>query len=108
MDNNNYYESFKIIYPKHKKKAQKKKKDIKRKSYHVVPFQTKIWGRKWKVKLAGKSTVANGIFKDKKDAVARAKKLAKKAKLGQVVVHKVDGTIQIEYTYGEDPRKIEG
>jgi hypothetical protein len=105
-----YYESIKIVKPKHQKKSQKKKKDkSKRKVYHVVP-DTVHHGKKrlWKVKLAGRSTVANGVFKGKRDAIERAKELGKKAKLGQVVVHKLDGTIQTEYTYGEDPRETKG
>jgi hypothetical protein len=105
-----YYESIEVIKPKHQRKAQQPKKDKpKRKTYHVVPH-TIHHGKKrlWKVKLAGRSTVANGVFNKKTDAVTRAKELGKKAKLGQVIIHKLDGTIQTEYTYGEDPRKTKG
>ncbi len=104
---NDYYESIEIIKPKHQKKIRKSARS-KRKSYHVVAHTTKQFGRKWKVKLAGRSTVPNGTFKNKNSAIARAKKLGKKAKLGQVVIHKLDGTIQTEYTYGEDPKKTTG
>jgi len=114
-----YYESIEIVYPKkgkHEKKSQRGKK-VKpvRKVYHVVCSKLKVkkdgmatHKNVWKVKLAGKSTVANGVFSKKSDAIARAKELGKKAKLGQVVVHGVDGKIQTEYTYGNDPRDIKG
>ena len=41
-------------------------------------------------------------------AVSHAKHLAKEHELGQVIVHKGDGTIETEFTYGEDPRNIPG
>ena len=96
-----YYKSIEYIY--HKAAPQKK-----RKSYHVVPGTAANKKKVWKVKLAGRSTVANGVFSGKVQAVLRAKELAKKAKLGQVLVHKLDGTIQTEYTYGNDPKKTKG
>ena len=112
-----YYESIEIVYPKkgkHEKKSQRRKK-VKhaRKVYHVVCAKVKKGSGNtpkhvWKVKLAGKSTVANGVFAKKNDAIARAKELGKKAKLGQVVIHGIDGKIQTEYTYGDDPRDIKG
>jgi len=34
--------------------------------------------------------------------------VAKQADLGQVVVKKQNGRVQIEYTYGEDPRRDKG
>jgi hypothetical protein len=40
--------------------------------------------------------------------VQKARELAKKQPLGQVVVHKEDGTIQTEYTYGDDPARTRG
>ena len=91
-----YYKSIEITYP------------AKRKSYHVVPGKDADKQRVWKVKLAGRSTISNGIFKSKSEALGRAKELGKKAALGQVVVHKLDGTIQTEYTYGDDPIKTKG
>jgi hypothetical protein len=105
---NDYYESIEIIMPKHQKKSQKKKEKSKRKVYHVVPCHGSMKKKIWKVKLEGRSTAANGIFPSKKRALSRARELAKKAKLGQVIVHKLDGTIQTEYTYGKDPRNIKG
>lgn len=74
-----------------------------RKVYHVV-YQDKCW----KVKQERGYTIANGKFFKKAEAVARAKKIAKKAKLGQVIIHKKDGKFQTEYTYGEDPVESKG
>ena len=74
-----------------------------RKVYHVTP------GAKggWDVKAEGNKN-PSGHFKTKTDAVARGKELAKKAALGQIKIHKQDGEIQTEHTYGEDPRKYRG
>ena len=36
------------------------------------------------------------------------KELAKKAPLGQIKIHKQDGTIQTEHTYGQDPYPPKG
>ena len=75
-----------------------KKRDV----YHVTPD-----GDGWKVKKEGASR-ASASTGTKKPAIDRAKELAKKAPLGQVIIHKQDGSIQTEYTYGEDPRKRPG
>ena len=61
----------------------------------------------WEVKLAG-AKAASARYKVKSDAVVRGKQLAKKPKLGQLIVHKADGRIQAEYTYGNDPRRSKG
>jgi hypothetical protein len=68
-----------------------------RKVYHVVPDQK---NHGWRI-TGGSRTVASGARKA--PVVARARRLAKAHKLAQVVVHKRDGTIQTEYTYGGDP-----
>jgi len=75
----------------------------KRRVYHVLPTN----GGDWKVKenLAERAVK---IFEGKENALDLAKELAKKADLGQVVVHGKDGVIQTEYTYGQDPKKIKG
>jgi hypothetical protein len=48
----------------------------------------------------------------KSEAVNNAKSFAKEewrdGTPSQVVVHKIDGKIQTEYTYGKDPRKTKG
>jgi len=68
-----------------------------RRVYDVSPM-----GDKWAVKARGPKQ-ASLVFDKKEDAVDRAREMAAKLPLAQVVVRKQDGTIQTEYTYGEDP-----
>ena len=70
-------------------------------SYHVTPY---VNG--WQIKQEGGD---REVLVDNKDnAVSQAKELAKEHELGQVLVHKRDGTIAEEFTYGSDPRNIPG
>lgn len=71
--------------------------------YHVVPDG----GDGWKVKATHASR-ASSTHTTKVDAVARAKDLAKSQPLGQIVIHKQDGSIQTEHTYGQDPHPPKG
>ncbi|MEW6266135.1 MAG: DUF2188 domain-containing protein [Thermodesulfobacteriota bacterium] len=75
-----------------------KKRDV----YHVVPTKDG-WGVK---KEGNQRNTAN--TDTKKEAIDTARGLAKQGSLGQVKVHKQDGTIQNEWTYGQDPRDIRG
>jgi hypothetical protein len=62
----------------------------------------------WTVKKehAGRASVRTDT---KVEAVDAARDLAKNVPgLSQVKVHKQDGSIQTEFTYGEDPRKYPG
>jgi len=69
-----------------------------RRTYHVTPT-----GKgDWKVKAEDKSRAA-GVHQNKSEAIAQARDLAKANPKGQVVIHKRDGTIQAEHTYGSDP-----
>jgi len=74
-----------------------------RKTYHVTPKSDGGWNVK-----AEKAGRASSIHGEKADAVDRARDLAKSQPLGQVVIHKKDGTIQTEYTYGKDPYPPKG
>lgn len=74
-----------------------------RKVYHVTPNP----GGGWNVKKE-RGERASARFGTKDPAIKRAKELAKAGGLGQVKIHKKDGTIQTEYTYGEDPHPPEG
>lgn len=65
--------------------------------YHVLPK-----GDDWEVRLEGNKT-NEGIYNRKVDAISRARDLAMDARLGQVIVHRRNGTIESESTYGEDP-----
>ena len=75
---------------------------MKRTIYHVTPA-----GEEWRVKRTGARRAAS-VHESKAAAVARAKQLAKRAALGQVQVHRGDGVIRTEYTYGRDPRRLPG
>jgi hypothetical protein len=70
--------------------------------YHVT-----LHGDVWRVKRAGAKRAAR-VHSNKADAIARAKTLATRGALGQVKVHKRDGEIQTEWTYGKDPRRTRG
>ena len=74
-----------------------------RKTYHV----TSRTDGGWNVKEENASR-ASSSHDTKAEAIARAKELAKKQALGQVIIHKQDGTIQTEHTYGKDPYPPEG
>ena len=74
-----------------------------RKSYHVTPNADDGW----KVKAAGGER-ASSTHETKAQAVERARELAKNQDKSQVVVHRRDGTIQTEWTYGSDPFPPEG
>ena len=74
-----------------------------RKTYHI----TKGDDGQWKGKLEG-SQRASVSAETKAAAVERTIELAKQAPLGQVVIHKGNGAIQSERTYGKDPRKYLG
>lgn len=75
----------------------------KRVQYRVLPAEN----GNWKVQRTGGQR-ASAMEENKQAAIERASELAKKAPLGQVVIHKQDMTIQKEYTYGKDPRKYRG
>ena len=67
-----------------------------RKAYHVV------FGRgEWKVSAEDVSREPTR-HATKEDAVAEATQLARAADVGQVIVHAVDGTVETEYTFGDD------
>lgn len=72
-----------------------------RQTYHVTPF-----ANGWKV--AAENTEYEVVRDNKDDALEEAKRLAKDAELGQVIVHTQDGKIAEEFTYGDDPRDIPG
>lgn len=68
--------------------------------YHVVPNSS---AEKWLVTQENASFRRE--FDTKEEAVNEAKSLAQKAALGQVKVHKKDGNMEYESTYGDDPRR---
>lgn len=66
--------------------------------YHVLPYEDL-----WAVKLAGDSLNEHAASKEM--AVARAKELARRSTLGQVVVHGRDGKIEQEFYFGDEPQR---
>ena len=71
--------------------------------YHVVPNSS---AEKWLVTQENASFRRE--FETKEEALEEAKRLAKSAELGQVKVHKKDGNMEYENTYGEDPPETPG
>lgn len=70
---------------------------MERKVYHVVPA-----GSNWQVKVA-KQGLLLGTFTNKQTAIDFAVTTAKANQQSQVVIHRRDGTIENEWTYGNDP-----
>jgi hypothetical protein len=71
--------------------------------YHVVPDAS---GDKWVV--SQENAAHRTEHETKEEAVQEAKRLAQEAELGQVKVHKKDGNMEYESTYGDDPRRSPG
>jgi hypothetical protein len=74
-----------------------------REVFHVSPAGDGIW----RVEAEGGGS-PGPLFDDKQQAVHHAKERAKAAQLGQIIVHRCDGRIEYENTYGEDPRARKG
>ena len=71
--------------------------------YHVVPNSS---GERWVV--SQENAEFRREFDTKEEALAFAKERAKSAALGQIKVHKQDGNMEYENTYGEDPPEYPG
>jgi hypothetical protein len=69
----------------------------KREKFHVAPDRDR-----WKVQREGAKRPIK-TFKNKKSAVDFGRKVTKNQPLGQLKIHKKNGTIQEERTYGKDP-----
>jgi hypothetical protein len=76
----------------------------KRVVYHVVPDKDE---RVWKVKREGAER-SSSTHNVKGDALEKARELAQNNPLSQVKIHGMDGKIQEERTYGQDPEKYPG
>jgi len=76
----------------------------KRKTYHVVPDKDK---GDWAVKPEGAER-ATSRHPTQKEAIEKARSIAENQPLGQIVIHKSDGTIREERTYGKDPYPPKG
>jgi hypothetical protein len=71
-----------------------------RKVYHVVPNAS---AERWVV--SQENADFRKEFDNKEEAVEFAKERARQEELGQVKVHKHDGNMEYESTYGKDPRR---
>ena len=71
--------------------------------YHVVPNSS---AERWVV--SQENAEFRREFDTKEEALKFAKERAQQAALGQVKVHKKDGNMEYESTYGEDPRRTPG
>lgn len=69
-----------------------------RKVYHVVPNSS---AERWVV--SQENAEFRKEFDSKEEAIEFAKERAKEAELGQIKVHKMDGNMEYESTYGNDP-----
>jgi len=74
--------------------------------YHVVPHLLDS-NHEWRVVLEGHDK-ASGSFEYKEEAIECATRLAEESGLGQIIIHNMDGTIEEERTYGEDPERFPG
>jgi poly(hydroxyalkanoate) granule-associated protein len=67
-----------------------------KKVFHISPHD-----EGWKLMLEGKKDPVS-VHSTKDEAMTAAREAAKKAEPSQVVVHKMDGTIQSQFGYGEE------
>lgn len=92
---------------KHKQPPKPAKRGIERKSrtaYHVTYNRDSA---QWRVLEQGKSKPLS-VHDTKKEAVEWGREIAKSSQPSQIKIHKRDGKIQEERTYGEDPRRLKG
>ena len=75
-----------------------------RTKFHVTPFHNG-----WQVKAEGAAEFDQEAVVDTKEhAIDLARGHARQVQPSQVIVHKSDGVIEEEFTYGDDPRDIPG
>ncbi|HZR02115.1 MAG TPA: DUF2188 domain-containing protein [Burkholderiales bacterium] len=72
--------------------------------YHVVPNAD---GKRWVVTIE-QSDSFREEYDTKDEAVRAAKKMARLQEPSQVKVHKQDGNMEYESTYGDDPGRSPG
>jgi hypothetical protein len=61
----------------------------------------------WTVTLSNRAVAKHGTQADK-DAKDRARAAYEGGGLGQAVLHRADGSIRTEHTYGKDPERFPG
>jgi hypothetical protein len=80
--------------------AERNERGSERAVYHVVPNAS---AERWVV--SQENAEFRREFDTKEEAVNFATDRAKSASLGQIKVHKQDGNMDYESTYGEDPTR---
>jgi hypothetical protein len=75
-----------------------------RQVYHVVPDSK---AGLWHVKLQ-RNPEPVASFRTKEQAVSAGRAIARAAGLGQLIIHKQNGQIETEHTYGNDPASSAG
>jgi hypothetical protein len=73
-----------------------------RQVYHVVTTE-----KGWSVQKEGDKGSWE-FFGTKEEAVRRGRELGSSHERGQVIIHKTDGTIEEERTFGDDPASTPG
>ncbi len=71
-------------------------KKVERKVFHVAPHE-----EGWKVQVEG-TEMPESLHETKDAALTAARDTAKKAEPSQVIVHKLDGSIQTQFSYGDE------
>ncbi|HVS16100.1 MAG TPA: DUF2188 domain-containing protein [Thermoanaerobaculia bacterium] len=74
--------------------VRKRRKSKQRAIYHVVPSNDR-----WEVRTEGAQR-ATSVHETKREAVAAARQLARGKEPSQLVVHRLDGTVQDSFVYG--------
>jgi hypothetical protein len=69
--------------------------------YHVVYDSN---GKQWRV-LRENASRASSVHATKMEAIAAGRELAKNNKPSKLMIHKMDGSFEKEYTYGSDPER---
>ena len=70
-----------------------------RKVYHVEPSKER---EGWDIKEEGQPK-PESHHQRKREAVTIARKMAKSQEFGQVIIHKADGSVEEERSYGKNP-----
>lgn len=70
--------------------------------FHVVPS-----AQGWQVKEQ-RNPEALTTLPTKAEAIEAGRAIAKSHRLSQLIIHRANGTIETEYTYGNDPKDSEG
>ena len=82
-------------------------KQNKRIVYHLVHRNA---DDRWHLKEAGGDDIAAFDTKDqaRQDGERRGREHVARGELAQLVVHRADGSIETEFTYGADPQDVPG